>query len=369
MILRYADLKQYRKKVAMVDGAFDPLHHGHIEYFQKARELGNPLLVNIAPDVYTSAKHPPLLAAEKRARVLDALKPIDYTHVSPVDTETVLRELQPTHYVKGKDWEGKLPPEQVKICAEHGIEIVFLDAVRDSSTQLLQRFQTGRNGHVDMDAFEAFAFGQRMIEPEHYDSEYFVSEWRQAGNDYTIETRRKLEGRHPEVVKEVFAPTKVLDMGCGPGALMYLLQEVGVIADGIDFSPSTRELAPPEVRERIKVGPLTDPTIPDNAYDLVICREVFEHLTVLQVRQTVENICRVSSKFAYCTTRFHPDPPTLLDVTTQFDVDPSHITLMNKDLLRLFFILEGFRRRKDLEDRIDWMGKGRVLVYEKQEIA
>jgi hypothetical protein len=29
-------------------------------------------------------------------------------------------------------------------------------------------------------------------------------------------------------------------------------------------------------------------------------------------------------------------------------------------------VLEGFRQRKDLEDRIDWMGKGRVLVYEKQ---
>ena len=44
---------------------------------------------------------------------------------------------------------------------------------------------------------------------------------------------------------------------------------------------------------------------------------------------------------------------------------PSHITMMNKDLLRLFFVLEGFKQRKDLEDKIDWMGKGRVLVYEK----
>jgi hypothetical protein len=114
------------------------------------------------------------------------------------------------------------------------------------------------------------------------------------------------------------------------------------------------------------VGPVTDERLPGNSYDLVICREVFEHLTVLQVREAVRNICRVSSRFAYVTTRFHPDPHTLLDVTTQFDVDPSHITLLNKDLLRLFFVLEGFRQRKDLEDRIDWMGKGRVLVYEKQ---
>jgi hypothetical protein len=38
---------------------------------------------------------------------------------------------------------------------------------------------------------------------------------------------------------------------------------------------------------------------------------------------------------------------------------------MNKELLRLMFVLEGFRRREDLENTIDWMGKGRVLVYEK----
>jgi cytidyltransferase-like protein len=369
MIIGYRHLKQYRRKVAMVDGAFDPLHHGHVEYFTQAQAVGKPLLCNIAPDFYTSAKHPPLLPAEKRAQVIDALKPIDYTHVSPVDTETVLRELQPTHYIKGRDWEGKLPPAQVDICREEGIEIVFLDTVRDSSTQLLKSFQTGKNGHVDLRAFEDLVFNQHVIEPEHYDSDYFVSDWRQAGNDYTIEARRKIEGRHPQVIKEVFQPRKVLDLGCGPGALLYLLQEVGIVADGIDFAPSTRELAPPEVRDRIMIGPVTEPSLPTNGYDLVICREVFEHLTVLQVHEAVRNICRVSSRFAYVTTRFHPNPPTLLDVTTQFDVDPSHITLMNKDLLRLFFVLEGFRQRKDLEDRIDWMGKGRVLVYEKQQVA
>ena len=365
MIIGYRNLKEHRKQVAMVDGAFDPLHHGHIDYFMRARELGKPLLCNIAPDSYTIAKHPPLLPAARRAEVIDALRPIDFTHVSPVDTETVLRELQPTHYVKGRDWEGRLPPEQVRICEEHGIEIVFLDTVRDSSTQLLKQFQSGRNGHVDLAAFEALVFSQRVVEPDHYDQAYWVSDWRQAGNVYTVEARRKIEGRHPEVIKEVFDPRRVLDVGCGPGILMYLLQEVGVVADGVDPAPGMREMAPPDVRDRISVGDHATRAIPDGAYDLVISREVFEHLTVLQVREAVRNICRISSKFAYVTTRFHPDPATLLDVTTQFDVDPSHITLLNKDLLRLFFVLEGFRQRKDLEDRIDWMGKGRVLVYEK----
>jgi hypothetical protein len=129
-----------------------------------------------------------------------------------------------------------------------------------------------------------------------------------------------------------------------------------------------REMAPPEVRDRIMVGGASTPDIPSGAYDLVLCREVFEHMTVLQVREAVRNICRMSSRFAYATTRFHPDPHTLLDVSTQDELDPSHITMLNKDLLRLFFVLEGFRQRKDLEDRIDWMGKGRVLVYEKQAV-
>jgi cytidyltransferase-like protein len=369
MIIGYRDLKNYRRQVAMVDGAFDPLHHGHIEYFARAREVGGTLLCNIAPDSYTAVKHPPLLPAVQRARVIDALKPIDYTHVSPVDTETVLRELQPTHYIKGKDWEGRLPPEQVRICEKEGIAIVFLDTVRDSSTQLLKNFQTGRNGKADLPAFENLVFSQKVVEATHYDESYWKDEWRQAGNVYTIEKRREIEGRHPQVVKDVFNPTRVLDVGCGPGILMYLLHEVGVVADGVDPAPGMSEMAPAEVRDRIRLGGADSKDIPSNAYDLVICREVFEHMTVLQVREAVRNICRISSRFAYATTRFHPDPHSLLDVNTTDELDPSHITMMNKDLLRLMFVLEGFRRREDLENRIDWMGKGRVLVYEKAESA
>ena len=77
------------------------------------------------------------------------------------------------------------------------------------------------------------------------------------------------------------------------------------------------------MRDRITVGYVGDPALkPANAYDLVICREVLEHLTVLQVKQTVANMVRMTSKFIYVTTRFHPNPANLLDFTTQFDVDP-----------------------------------------------
>jgi len=138
VILTFEQLKDYRKKVAMVDGAFDPLHRGHIEYFRAAAEqLDVPLLCNVASDRYVESKHRPLLPEEQRAAIVDAIRFITYTYINQFDTETILRELQPKYYVKGKDWEDRLPPEQVKICREHGIEVVYLDTVFDSSTRIL----------------------------------------------------------------------------------------------------------------------------------------------------------------------------------------------------------------------------------------
>jgi len=220
---------------------------------------------------------------------------------------------------------------------------------------------------MNITEFETRIFEQQPVTSGHYDAEYFTGEWRDAGNNYSLETRRTIEAKNPQLIKDVFRPERVLDLGCGPGALMHLLWELGVVADGIDFAESSPGLATPEVRGRITIGQVTDPTLkPANAYDLVICREVLEHLTVLEVKQAVANMVRMTSRFIYVTTRFHPKPASLLDFTTQFDVDPSHITLLNKDMLRLLFLLEGCRSRPDLEERMDWGGKGRVLVLEKR---
>lgn len=141
MILEFEQLKEYRGRVAMVDGAFDPLHRGHVEYFRAATEqLDVPLLCNVASDSYVTTKHPPLLPEDQRAAVVDAIRYISFTHVNRFDTETILRELRPKYYVKGRDWEGRLPPDQVVICRECDIEVVYLDTVLDSSSRLLQQY-------------------------------------------------------------------------------------------------------------------------------------------------------------------------------------------------------------------------------------
>jgi cytidyltransferase-like protein len=145
VIVPFDALKAYRGGVAMVDGAFDPLHRGHIEYFRGAAALELPVLCNVASDEYVRTKHQPLLPEDQRVEVVDAIRYISYTHLNAFDTEIILRALRPRYYVKGRDWYDRLPPEQVAICHEHGIEVVYLDTVLDSSSRILEQFTLQQN--------------------------------------------------------------------------------------------------------------------------------------------------------------------------------------------------------------------------------
>lgn len=143
MIVATDGLAALAGTVAMVDGGFDPIHPGHVAYFRAASELGTPVLCNVSSDDWVARKHPPLLSQAQRAEIIDAIRFVDYVHLSSTDTAQVLALLRPRSYVKGADWRGRLPEEELAVCREHGIEVVFLDTVRDSSTAILERFERG----------------------------------------------------------------------------------------------------------------------------------------------------------------------------------------------------------------------------------
>jgi hypothetical protein len=176
--------------------------------------------------------------------------------------------------------------------------------------------------------------------------------------DYSFEARKRVEGKHPQLIKDVFQPSAVLDVGCGPGHLVRLLRGLGVKAHGADREWNTAV----DFQFDIAGDPISTLR---RWSELVICREVLEHLTLRQIRRAVANLCDLTSRFVYLTTRFHPKPSSLLDVATSDDLDPTHISMTNQDFLRMLFVLEGFKRRADLETRMDWKKLGRCLVYER----
>ena len=139
MIVTTDHLHKYVGQLAMVDGSFDPLHDGHIEYFRAAAAVGHPLLCNIASDKWTSSKHRVLLSQQQRGVVIDAIKYVSFVHLSATTTLNVLELLKPKVYIKGSDWvaRGGVPSEEKEICQKLGIEIMYLDTVTNSSSRLL----------------------------------------------------------------------------------------------------------------------------------------------------------------------------------------------------------------------------------------
>lgn len=146
MIVRTEELSGLAGRVAMVSGGFDPLHPGHIAYFRAATQLGVPLLCNVSSDEWVARKHPPLLTQAERVEVIDAIRFVEYTHAEQTTTEEVLALLRPRYFAKGADWRDRLPEEERAVCAANGVEVVFLDTVLDSSTDVLRRYHDRSEG-------------------------------------------------------------------------------------------------------------------------------------------------------------------------------------------------------------------------------
>jgi glycerol-3-phosphate cytidylyltransferase-like family protein len=143
VIIPTAQLASLVGQVTMVDGSFDPLHDGHIAYFKAAAQLGLPVLCNIAADDWTITKHPVLLSQAQRAEVIDAIRYIEYVHLSHSTTLEVLMMLQPKIYAKGNDWleRGGIPALEKNACDSSGITVQYLDTVLNSSSQLLRQWK------------------------------------------------------------------------------------------------------------------------------------------------------------------------------------------------------------------------------------
>ncbi len=147
MIIAFDQLHTLAGQVGMVDGGFDPLHRGHIEYFRSAAQLGVPVLCNLSSDAYVGTKHAVFLPEDQRAAIIDAIRYIDYTHVNRYDTETVIRELRPRYYFKGADWRDRLPAEQMDVCRVYGVDIVYLNTVLESSSRILRDYTFSQQNH------------------------------------------------------------------------------------------------------------------------------------------------------------------------------------------------------------------------------
>ena len=125
------------KKVC-ISGYFDPLHVGHLEYINKAKELGDYLVVIVNNNFQCKLKKGKFFMDEKdRLEIVKNLKSVDEVFLSIDKDKTVsksLGKLKPSVFANGGDRKNYEIPES-KICNLHGIKIIdgLGDKIRSSS--------------------------------------------------------------------------------------------------------------------------------------------------------------------------------------------------------------------------------------------
>jgi D-glycero-beta-D-manno-heptose 1-phosphate adenylyltransferase len=108
LLKQVADWKAQGHRVVFTNGCFDLLHLGHVDYLEKAKQLGDKLLVAVNTDASVSRlKGPerPLQDEMSRARIMASLLFVDA--VVLFDEETpyeLIKMVMPDILVKGDDY-------------------------------------------------------------------------------------------------------------------------------------------------------------------------------------------------------------------------------------------------------------------------
>ena len=113
--------------VVSVSGYFDPLHVGHIEYFELSKKLGDKLIVIINNDIQAKLKKGKSFMSEKdRAKIISSLVCVDEVFIS-IDNDTTqcksLEFLKPNIFANGGDRNNNEIPE-ANICKKLNIQII-----------------------------------------------------------------------------------------------------------------------------------------------------------------------------------------------------------------------------------------------------
>ncbi len=126
-------LRSEKKSIVFTNGCFDILHIGHVKYLEKAKELGDILILGLNTDNSVKrikGEDRPVNKENDRAAVLSGLASIDYIIKFDEDTPlSLIEKVRPDYLVKGADYSV----ENV-VGGEYAGEVVLIDFVEGYST-------------------------------------------------------------------------------------------------------------------------------------------------------------------------------------------------------------------------------------------
>lgn len=135
-----AKLKSQNKKIITTNGVFDILHLGHAKYLERAKRLGDVLIVGVNTDSsvrQNKGDKRPINRQESRIAVLAALESVDYAFLfSEKDPRRWLSKIKPSVHVKSGDYKLSQIVEKDVVEKNKG-RVVLAPVLRGCSTTIL----------------------------------------------------------------------------------------------------------------------------------------------------------------------------------------------------------------------------------------
>ena len=86
-------------RVVIVSGYFNPIHSGHIDYLESAKEIGDYLIVIVNNDKQVELKGSvPFMDEEERVKIVSSLRCVDRAVVSIDDDPTVCQSIKKEYH-------------------------------------------------------------------------------------------------------------------------------------------------------------------------------------------------------------------------------------------------------------------------------
>lgn len=140
-----SSLRAKGKRIVFTNGCFDILHAGHVKYLEKAKSLGDVLILGLNSDCSVKKiKGPsrPIVSQKDRAVVIASLGFVDYVAIFGDATPLrLIKAVRPHVLVKGADWKiGKIVGAD--FVKSYGGRVVAIPLVKGrSTTGLIRRIQ------------------------------------------------------------------------------------------------------------------------------------------------------------------------------------------------------------------------------------
>ena len=136
-------------------------------------------------------------------------------------------------------------------------------------------------------------------------------------------------------IQEYFDFNTCVDYGCAKGFLVHALRIIGCDAYGEDISEYAVTNCHPEVEEYISLPN-------EKKYDLLICKDVLEHIEVKDIPGVLENFKDKSHQFFFTIPLGDKDRFRI----REYEVDITHVTKKDEEWWINMFESQGFKLNK-----------------------